>query len=389
MRKYLFFYAFLLTLSINSQNTTMNRDYQYDQEILNESGQRHGTLVQTSYIYDSLAYSHIYDNGELVVTTDYRFQIEDKKELVGKYKDDLPYDGYFVYENEYEIAEIDYYEKGVFQFKYTTTIIEMMKPEMTGMKPKMIKNIYKEEQLWQGLNHKSFKMDGSNLLVTEYYENGAITNVDLWILAMHYAQLIKIKFLPNGYTIYTDPIIDPEGDPEVDRRAASILVQFTDINDGKVSFSIDNKVIAKYQFSNQNISSKIDWMKKIMIYSLSDNDTILLTNKFNFEGDDRFEKEYSYSNKNIMLGFYTNLIYKPIPMLTPKNDNDYLKIFDFKEETIENRILIINEEGKPFMGTFIQKEGTTYTFSKYENYKVVVTKDNLSFKAIKELLFKE
>ncbi len=388
MKKSIIRFLLFFTITINSQHIKM-RDYHYDKEILNESGQRHGTLVLTSYLYDSLAYSHIYNNGTLIETTDYSFQIGNEKELVGKYKEGMPNEGYFVYENEFEIPEIDYYEKGVFQTKYTTTIMAMLEVEMTGMKPKMIKSIYKDQKLWQGLNHKGFKMDGSTLLATEYYENGAITNVDLWILAMHYAELIKIKFLPNGYEIYSEGKNDPEGDPETDTRPASIVVQFTETNNGNVSFSIANKLVAKYQFSKQDLLSKIDWVQKMIIYSLSEDDTILLTNKFNFEGDDKFEKEYPYSNKNIMLGFYTNLIYKAIPVLTPKKENDYLKIFDFKEETIENTFLIVNQEGKPFIGNYIEKEGATYRYSKYENSKVVATKNKLTLEEIKNLLFDE
>lgn len=367
----------------------MKETYEYDQEILNKLGQRHGILVKTSYLFDSLAYSHVYKNGQLMETTDFRFKIDNKKELIGVYKDNFPYEGYFVYENEFEIPEIDYYEKGIFKTKYTTTIMAMIEVEMTGIKPKMIKSIYKDQKLWQGLNHKGFKMDGSTLLATEYYENGAITNVDLWILAMHYAELIKIKFLPNGYKIYSEGKNDPEGDPETDTRPASIVVQFTDAINGNVSFSIDNKLIAKYQFSKQDLLSKIDWVQKMIIYSLSEDDTISLTNKFNFEGDDKFEKEYSYSNKNIILGFYTNLIYNPIPMLTPKNDNNYLKIFDFKEKTIENTFLIVNEEGKPFIGNYIEKDCDTYKYSQYENSNVVATKSKLTLEEIKKLLFEE
>lgn len=384
----LFFTLFIILTTLKAQNKNM-RDYQYDQEILNDLGQRHGTLVQASYLYDSLAYSHIYNNGALVQTTDYRFHIENEKELIGLYKDDSPYEGYFVYENEFEIPEIDYYEKGIFQAKYTTTIMAMMEVEMTGLKTKMIKSNYKNQKLWQGLNHKGFDMNGSTLLATEYYENGVITNVDLWLLAMHYAELIKIKFLPNGYKIYNEGKNDPEGDPETDTRPASIVVQFTDAINGNVSFSIDNKLIAKYQFSKQDLLSKIDWVQKMIIYSLSEDDTILLTNKFNFEGDDKFEQEYFYSNKNIMLGFYTNLIYKPIPILTPKNDNDYLKIFDFKEQKIENTLLIVNEKGKPFIGNFIEKDGDTYKCSKYENSKVIETKEKVSLEEIKKLLLEK
>ncbi|WP_445456700.1 hypothetical protein [Flavobacterium sp. HNIBRBA15423] len=379
------FLCILFTTTLYSQNKNM-RTYQYDQEILNKSGQRHGTLVQTSYLYDSLAYSHIYNNGKLVETTDYRFQIDNKKELVGKYKDDLPYEGYFVYENENEIAEIAYYEKGVFQFKYTTTIIEMMTPEMTGMKPKMIKNTYKEEQLWQGLNHKGYKMDGSTLLATEYYENGTITNVDLWILAIHYAELVKLKFLPNGYEIYKEAIIDPEGDPQNDKRPASILVQFTDIDNGNVSFSIDNKLIGKHQFSKQVVSKGMHLVPGVIIYSLANDNTLLVTTKSDFESNIALD-EQDY-NPSIMVMIYQNLIYKSIPMFYATLENDYTEILKNYEE-IQKTILVLNKDKNPLNGYLIEKEDVYYKYSQYENSNVVATKNKLTLEEIRKLLFEE
>lgn len=382
----LFFGLFIILTTVKAQQNTM-RSYQYDQEILNESGQRHGTLVYTSYLFDGLAYKHHYENGVLLQTTDFRFQIEGQKELIGYFKANLPYEGYFVYENEFEIPEIAYYEKSILMKKYTTTITTVLETEMTGMKPKMTETVYKDGKIWQGLNHKGYKMDGSSLLATEYFEKGAIANVDVWILAMHYAELIKVKFIPNGYEIYSEGKNDPEGDPERDTRPASIMVQFSDVANGNVSFTIANKSIAKYQFSKQDLLSKIDSTQKMIIYSLSEDDTILLTNKFNFEGNDKFEEEYSYSNKNIMAGFYTNLIYKPIPMLDPKKENDYLKILGFNDKILEKTLLVLNEEGKPFLGSFIEKVGATYRYSKYENTKVVAIKEKLSLEEIRKLLF--
>lgn len=375
----------LFSITMHSQNQNM-RDYQYDQEILNESGQRHGTLVQTSYLYDSLVYSHIYNNGKLVETTDYRFQIDNKKELIGVYKDDLPYEGYFVYENEFEIPEIDYYEKGIFKTKYTTTIMVMMEVEMTGMKPKMIKSIYKDQKLWQGLNHKGFKMDGSHLLATEYYENGTITNVDLWILAMHYAELVKLKFLPNGYEIYKETIIDPEGDPQNDKRPASILVQFTDIDNGNVSFSIDNKLIGKHKFSKQVVSKEMHLDPGIVIYSLTNDNTLLVTTKSNFESNIALD-EQDY-NPSIMVMIYQNLIYKSIPMFYATLENDYTEILKNYEET-QKTILVLNKDKNPLIGYLIEKEDTYYKYSQYENSNVVATKSKLTLEEIKKLLFEE
>ena len=379
--------TFLLFFSLVtfSQHSNM-RAYHYDQEILNESGQRHGTLVYTSYIDDTIDYSHVYNNGELLETTDYRFQIDNKKELVGKYKEDLPYEGYFVYENEFEIPEIAYYEKSILLKKFTTTLMTLLETEMTGIRPKMMETKYHNGKIWQGLNHKGYKMNGSSLLATEYYENGVITNVDLWILAMHYAELIKVKFLPNGYEIYSEGKNDPDGDPEMDTRPANIVVQFTDTTNGNVSFSIANKSIAKYQFSTQGLLSKIDWVQKMIIYSLSEDDTIVLTNKFNFEGDDKFEEEYSYSNKNIMLGFYTNLIYKPIPMLTPKKENDYLQVLEFNDEILEKTLLVLNEEGKPVFGLWLEEKEGFFNFTRYKEGAIIDQGKQLTFHDIKKTL---
>ena len=309
--------------------------------------------------------------------------------MVGKYNDDLPYEGYFVYENEFEIAEIDYYEKGVFQFKYTTTIIEMMTPEMTGMKPKMTKNSYKEEQLWHGLNHKGYKMDGSTLLATEYYKNGTITNVDLWILAMHYAELIKIKFLPNGYEIYKEETIDPEGDPQNDKRPSNLSIKYTDKEKGSVTFSIENKVMGKYQFSEKLISKDTQSAPGLVIYSLTNEDKILLTIKANFESDIKEGEQENYYNPNIMNMLYESLLYTTIPMFSPTTENDYSEILSNNERINQKVILVLDKDKKPIVGYLIEKEDSYYKYSQYENSKVVATKNKLTLEEIKNLLFDE
>ena len=85
---------FLLFVNvINAQNKNM--EYQYDKEILNSTGQRHGELIHTSYD-EKTEYKHFYKEGKLIEVKNYRYFLEGKRELFGRYKDGNPFEGYFV-----------------------------------------------------------------------------------------------------------------------------------------------------------------------------------------------------------------------------------------------------------------------------------------------------
>lgn len=381
----LFFGLFIILTTVKAQQNTM-RSYQYDQEILNESGQRHGTLVYTSYLFDGLAYKHHYENGVLLQTTDFRFQIEGQKELIGYFKANLPYEGYFVYENEFEIPEIAYYEKSILMKKYTTTITTVLETEMTGMKPKMTETVYKEGKIWQGLNHKGYKMDGSSLLATEYFEKGAIANVDVWILAMHYAELIKVKFIPNGYEIYSEGKNDPEGDPERDTRPASIMVQFSDVANGNVSFTIANKSIAKFDFYQHALAKGIQALPGIISYSFIDNNTIEYTQKFNFGGEKDSTQEFSL-NPNLISSIYYAILYQSIPKFKATSENDYTQIFNNETDNGHENLLFLKESGKPVFGLYLEEKEGVFNYTRYKEEVVWMQDKQLTFEEIKNVLF--
>jgi hypothetical protein len=110
MKKLILLFLLFGNMMMNAQNKNM--DYQYDQEKLNSAGQREGELTYTSYD-ETVEYRHLYKGGKLIETIYYHYFVEGKKELVGRYKDGNPFEGYFVYKNEFEIPLIDYYENGV------------------------------------------------------------------------------------------------------------------------------------------------------------------------------------------------------------------------------------------------------------------------------------
>lgn len=368
----------------NAQNKVMEFEYQYDQGKVNKSGDLDGELT---YTYGkNLAYKHIYKEGKLLEATNYCITIDGQKPLIGKYKNGNPFEGYFIYANEFEIPLIDYYENGTFIAQYTCPLLDLIKYEDQLDRVEWNKTIYKNNKPVSGLYHKEFNLGDSHLLASEYYEDGLITNIDLWIMAIHYAELIKIKFESDGYTIYKEEV-PGDGDPEIDRRARSISVQFKDSKNGSVIFKVINKIIAKYQFSYADLSQEMKKTAGNVSYVFHE-DTIFYVQRHAFEINQDLYKEDSSYNQNIISQVYMSMKNKPISHFTTKGDNDYSEILQMNERFNVNAILYLGENGKPFRGFFIEKEGQTdkYKYAQYLDSKVVANGTMLTIKEIENLV---
>ncbi|WP_130735746.1 hypothetical protein [Flavobacterium sp. J27] len=362
--------------------------YQYDRELLNEKGQRHGTLVSTSYLFDGLAYSHIYENGVLLQTTDFRYQIENQKELVGFFKDNVPYEGYFISENEFEIPEVSYYENGKCMAMYTTTLTTILETEMNSTPPVLVKTSFQNGMLWDGLHHLGYQLGDAHLLVTEYHTNGAKTHVDFWLLGMHYAELIKLNFIPNGYVIFKEKIEvedSEEIDPEIDTRSKSLTVLFNENTKGKVTYQVDEKIQLAYEFCEENLSNKMLIIPGIVSYNVSSSNVLQYTQKYNFEST--ISSEDNSYNHNLILSFYMNLLYSKIPKLSTTAKNDYSQLFQEHHDFESGLLLFINEEKKPVEGLYFEKNNQTYSYSKYKKGEKTEKKEGLSIENIKQLFF--
>ena len=386
MKNLILLFLLFGNLIINAQNKNM--EYEYDQEKLNSAGQRESELIHTSYD-EKTEYKHLYKEGNLIEATNYRYFVEGKKELFGRYKDGNPFEGYFVYKNELEIPLIDYYENGVFMAQYTCSLLDLINYEGQEFNLKFTKTTYKNNKPYDGLFHKEeFRLDDAHLLASEYYKDGKITNVDLWIIAVHYAELIKLKFLPNGYTIYKESLPNVEDDA-IDNKFRSIKVEFQDSKNGNVVYEVENKLITKYSFSYADISQQIKPIAGFISYFFFNDNTVLMAQNYNLETDKKLYNEAYGPNSNLISRVFLVMNNQPIPYFSNQDNNDYSFVLDLDKRINTNAVLYLDEKGNPLRGFLIEKEKQDkYKYTQYEDSKVVSKKETLSLETLKESILK-
>ncbi|PXY47012.1 hypothetical protein DMB68_07655 [Flavobacterium hydrophilum] len=371
---------------MNAQNKNM--EYKYDQEKLNNAGQREGELIHTSYD-EKTEYKHLYKDGKLIEETNYRYFLEGKRELVGKYQEGKPFEGHFVYRNEFEIPLIDYYQNGRFIAQYTCSLLDLISNEGQEFNLKFIKTTYQNNKLENGLVHKEeFRLEDAHLLASEYYKDGKITNVDFWVMAVHYAELIKLKFLPNGYIIYKESLPNVE-DEAIDNKFRSIKVEFQDSKNGNVVYEVENKLITKYSFSYADISQQIKPIAGFISYFFFNDNTVLMAQNYNLETDKKLYNEAYGPNSNLISRVFLVMNNQPIPYFSNQDNNDYSFVLDLDKRINTNAVLYLDEKGNPLRGFLIEKEKQDkYKYTQYEDSKVVSQKETLSLETLKESILK-
>lgn len=385
MKNKILLVLFINVITTNAQNKTMETKIKYNQEKVNAVALQEEKLTST---YDeNIGNKYFYKEGILVETVNDRIKIEGKASLVGQYKEGILFEGYFVSINEFEIPIVDYYENGVFVAQYNCSLLDLIKCDNQWSAIKWSKTTYENGKPFDGLLHREeFDLGESHLLASEYYENGLITNVDIWLMAVHYSELIKIKFELDGYTIYKEKM-PSGGDPEIDARSRSVSVHFKDSKNASVIFKVINKIISKYQFSLADVSQDIKKTAGNVSYIFSDN-TLSYVQRYDYETNKELYKDsYSY-NQNIISQVYMGMSNKSIPHFTADGLNDYSLILKRKDSFNLNSILYLGENGNPFRGFFVEKEGQSdaYKYTQYLDSKVIAKGDKLSLKEIEKLM---
>lgn len=387
MKNLILILFFINITSVTSQNKNMEIEYEYDQEKLNSSGQREGELIHISYD-GTIEYKHLYKEGKLIEATNFRFSVEGIRPFVGKYKNENPFEGYFVYRNELEIPLIDYYEKGIFLAQYTCSLLDLINAEGQEFNLKFTKTTYKNNKPYNGLFHcEEFRLDGAHFVASEYYKDGKITNVDLWIMAMHYAELIKLKFLPNGYTIYKESLPNVE-DEAIDNKFRSITVEFKDAKNGTVFFEVENKLITRYQFSYSDISQKIKPSKGFIFYFFLNDDGVLVAQNSTLENNKKLYNEAFSQNSNLISRVFLMMNNQPLPYFSEEGNNNYALILELDENINTHAALYIDEKGNPVRGFLIEPQSDKYKYTQYEDSKIVSQKEVLTLEAMRELILK-
>jgi len=380
--------ALFITLSINSQFKNMEKEYKYDQEKLNNSGLREGEMIYTSYD-ENVEYKHLYKEGKLTEATNYRYFVEGVRPLIGKYKQGKPFEGYFVYRNELEIPLIDYYENGAFIAQYTCSLLDLINYEGQEFNLKFTKTTYKNNKPYDGLFHKEeFRLDDAHLLPSEYYKDGKVTNVDFWVMAMHYAELFKFKFLANGYTIYKESMPNV-ADEAIDNKFRSITVKFQDSKNGNILYEVENKLITKYDFTYSDLSQKIKPLAGFISYFFFSDNTILRSQNHHLETDATLYDEAYGANSNLISRVFLMMNNQPVPYFSDEENNDYSLVLELDKRIDTTALLYLDEKGNPLRGFLIEQHSQDkYKYIQYENSKIISQKEALTIEILKESILK-
>ena len=388
MKNLILILFFINITIVTSQNKNMEIEYEYDQEKLNNYGEREGELIHTSYD-QKIEYRHLYQKGKLIQATNYRYWVEGIRPLIGKYQDEVPFEGYFVYISELEIPYIDYYENGIFKAKYNCSLLDAISNEGQEFNLKFTKTTYQNDKPQNGLVHKEeYRVENAHLLASEYYKDGKITNADFWVTATHYAELFKLKFLPNGYTIYKESLPNVE-DEAIDNKYRSITVAFDASKNGNILFEVENKLIMKYEFSYGDISHKIKPLNRFISYFFLNDNSILVAQSSNLEtNNELYNEAYGY-NSNLISRVFMMITSQPIPYFSNEGNNDYSLLLDSDKEINTNAILVLDEKGNPINGFLIEQQSSNvYKYTQYEDSKIISQKEALSLESLKELILK-
>lgn len=388
MKNLILILFFINITIVTSQNKNMEIEYEYDQEKLNNYGEREGELIHTSYD-QKIEYRHLYQKGKLIQATNYRYWVEGIRPLIGKYQDEVPFEGYFVYISELEIPYIDYYENGIFKAKYNCSLLDAISNEGQEFNLKFTKTTYQNDKPQNGLVYKEeYRVENAHLLASEYYKDGKITNADFWVTATHYAELFKLKFLPNGYTIYKESLPNVE-DEAIDNKYRSITVAFDASKNGNILFEVENKLIMKYEFSYGDISHKIKPLNRFISYFFLNDNSILVAQSSNLEtNNELYNEAYGY-NSNLISRVFMMITSQPIPYFSNEGNNDYSLLLDSDKEINTNAILVLDEKGNPINGFLIEQQSSNvYKYTQYEDSKIISQKEALSLESLKELILK-
>ena len=384
MKKILLLILFLKYITMYSQNKNM--EFVYDQEKTNAAGQREGELIHTSY-NEMVEYRHLYQKGKLIQATNYRYWVEGIRPLIGKYKDEVPFEGYFVSINKLEIPLIDYYENGTFVAQYTCSLLDLIQHEGQEFNLKFTKTTFKDNKPQDGLVHNDeISLGSSHLVASEYYKDGKITDVDIWIMAIHYAQLIKIKFLENGYKIYKESMPNVE-DPVIDNKYRSITVEFKNPENGSILFEVENQLILKYDFGYTEISKITETPSGLLVYFLT-NDKIIVGQYTSQESNNELYEEAYGNNPNIISSIFETMNSQLLPYFSNAGKNDYSLIIGL-DKHITSIPLYRDEKGSAITGFLIEQQSSNvYKYIQYEDSKIISQKEALSLESLKESILK-
>lgn len=146
-------------------------------------------LYATEYYKDELL--------DKVVYTNFRILDDTKTSYIGYYKQDKPYNGYFMNEDKLlsEIFLVDYYQNGTLLYQYSYDFLYQLDSPTVPIYNN--KAIYKDGKITDGYRYYSEK----NILISVRYRNSIINQVEINGFGMHAFNRVIYEYVNNELII--------------------------------------------------------------------------------------------------------------------------------------------------------------------------------------------
>ncbi len=304
----------------------------------------------------------IYEN-DVKVGVEYSFYtINGKTKQEGSYRNDKPYQGYFLREG-FEFAILDYYENGVKKYQYSKGLSGLKTEEELKEHFNQItipfKSIYKDNKIYTGVEYTHIDSGYS----TSILKKGEINAISLWVFAMHYGNNIIIKKTDEGMGVFEAQNTNLK--IIVDKQNISLLYK------GEV---IDQRKRKGNSLVNQQVVFYLDKgiLKKKITWRLSK------------KAVDKMSKlNYRESRNDFLVKIYLQLPLKN----TVKSTFLKFKGTGVKPDGIDYITQIrYNEQGKPFEGFLIEEKNNAFNLKLYLESKLKKSKEKLTIEEVKELI---
>jgi len=310
-----------------------------------KEGKLHGKQVVNKK-YSQEKGTLYYDNGLLIEQEYNSFAIEGEEELRGVYKNGMPYNGYFV-RNENEIFLVDYYKKGKKKYQYSKGELFDDNYENPFLS---VKSTYKNGEIYDGV---SYSMEEKQTLKIRTLKKGKQQSLTIWVFAMHYANSITIENTDFGFVMTEGRA--PDLKLIYDKKSLSIKDK---------EEVIVNRALLDNSFSNETVVYYLDG-DVLKTHAFGEHNTIL---------------ELKASNNTYRGSLLFNLF---TPLFRKKNDIEkYLEnieaLFKGFEDVSFNEdqaisFLRYNEEGQPVEGMLVEKTAENYMGKLYKEEKLIDT----------------
>lgn len=311
----------------------------------------------------SIEFFEFYENDKKTQVEYSFFEINGENKQIGVYKNDKPYEGYFLRPG-FAFPILDFYEKGIKKYQYSKRILK----DAIGLNAKQlmtpIRSIYKENEIYTGIK---YTVTGKYLFTDGLLENGQLNEVS-----------ISAFFLNEGISTTCKKVDNQLEITEYPKNDSLKLI----INEKEISLVYNHTVLEKRK--NEDIKNKReiyyfagDTLKSYTLWVLSE---AAEDKMWQYRNNDKLSSRES---------FLTTLYKKSTPNIAlnlKEFDTYFTRLHEsirFQEGIEKIGSLTYDELGKPNRGYIITQTNDLFDVKTYSNGVLKESKSELTKEELK------